>query len=87
MDTDKLRVITPYLLSTHLKVRLLLLLIMSMITVDDLEGVNILKRYLDAEFKIKGPWRFEYFLSIEVLRSKKNIFMSIGDVSLISLKK
>lgn len=59
MDTDKLRVITPYLLSTHLKVRLLLLLIMSMITGDDLEGVNILKGYLDAEFEIKGPWRFE----------------------------
>ena len=59
MDTDKLRVITPYLLSTHLRVRLLLLLIMSMITVDDLEGVNILKGYLDAEFEIKGPWRFE----------------------------
>lgn len=43
MDTDKLRVITPYLLSTHLRVRLLLLLIMLMITGDDLEGVNILE--------------------------------------------
>lgn len=43
MDTDQLRVITPYLLSTHLRVRLLLLLIMLMITGDDLEGVNILE--------------------------------------------
>ena len=45
-------------------------------TGDDKEEIHILKQQLCREFEMKDLGQLKYFLSIEVLRSKKGIFIS-----------
>ena len=45
------------------------------ITGDDLEEIESLKRNLFREFEIKDLGDLKYFLGIEVLRSQKGIFL------------
>nr|GEV60455.1 putative ribonuclease H-like domain-containing protein [Tanacetum cinerariifolium] len=45
------------------------------VTGDDKEEITKLKKYLFTEFEMKDLGRLNYFLGIEVLRSKQGIFM------------
>ena len=46
-----------------------------MITGDDTEGIDSLKKYLQKQFQIKDFGSLKYFLGIEVARSKKGILL------------
>lgn len=46
------------------------------ITGDDVDAINNLKRLLQSEFKVKDLGKLQYFLGIEIARSKDGIFIS-----------
>lgn len=46
------------------------------ITGDDVDEINNLKRLLQSEFKVKDLGKLQYFLGIEIARSKDGIFIS-----------
>lgn len=46
------------------------------ITIDDLEGIELLQKQLVNEFEIKALSRLKYFLGIEVDHSQQGIFIS-----------
>ena len=46
------------------------------LTCDDMEGMQELKKYLAKEFEIKDLGNLKFFLGIEVARSKHGIFIS-----------
>ena len=46
------------------------------ITGDDIQEIDSLKRQLQTEFKVKDLGRLKYFLGMEIARSKQGIFIS-----------
>ena len=57
-----------------------------LITGNDPEAINALKRFLHGHFKIKDLGNLKYFLGIEVSQSKKGIFISQRKYALEILK-
>ena len=48
----------------------------SMITMDDMAGISLLKFFLRDQFHTKDLGMLKYFLDIEVMKSKRGIFLS-----------
>lgn len=46
------------------------------ITGSDFARISSVKSFLHTRFHIKDLWQLEYFLGVEVTRTKKGIFMS-----------
>jgi Reverse transcriptase (RNA-dependent DNA polymerase) len=53
------------------------------ITGSDLNGIENLKKHLRKEFDIKDLGYLKYFLSIEIVRSHKGLFLSQKNMHLI----
>ena len=45
-------------------------------TGDDMAGISSLKSFLHGQFYIKDLSMLKYFLGVEVMRSKRGIFLS-----------
>ena len=73
---DKLVILFFFKYSQHGKKTILIVYVDIILTDDDIEEIEQLKKILGKEFKIKNLGQLKYVIGIEVIQSKNGILIS-----------